>query len=46
MSRSLKSALAIAALVVTFGLTTGATAASAAPVHVNGGASGCCRLAQ
>jgi hypothetical protein len=44
VSRSLKSALAIAAIVVTFGLTAGPAAASADIVHPEGGATGCCRL--
>jgi len=49
VSRSLKSALAIAAVVVTFGLS-GGPAAVAADAVVNpivnptGGATGCCRL--
>ena len=54
MSRSLKSALAVAALVVTLGLSGGPAAAVAGPVHfsdgataslLSGGATGCCRIA-
>ena len=45
MSRSLKSALAIAALVVTLGLTGGPAAVTAGPFVTNGGATGCCRIA-
>ena len=44
MSRSLKSALAIAAVVVTLGLTGGSAAVSADLVQIDGGATGCCRL--
>ena len=45
MSRSLKSALAIAAFVVTLGLTAGPASASASglPIHIDG-SSGCCRI--
>ena len=45
MSRSIKSALAIAAIVVTLGLTTGEAAVAAGTVKPMGGASGCCRVA-
>lgn len=45
MSRSLKSALAIAAIVVTLGLTGGPAAVTAGPLIMNGGATGCCRIA-
>ena len=44
MSRSLKSALAVVAIAVTLGLTGGPAAVSAATVHPNGGATGCCRV--
>jgi hypothetical protein len=43
--RSLKSALTIVAVAVTLGLTGGAAAADALPVHIDGGATGCCRSA-
>jgi hypothetical protein len=45
MSRSLKSALAIAAIVVTLGLAGGPAAVTAGPFVTNGGATGCCRIA-
>ena len=45
MFRSLKSALTIVAVAVTLGLTGGAAAADALPVHIDGGATGCCRSA-
>jgi hypothetical protein len=41
--RSLKSAIALVAVVATLGLTGGPAAASALTVHVDGGATGCCR---
>jgi hypothetical protein len=46
MSRSIKSAIAIAALVVTLGLTGGPAAVTALGFSTNGGATGCCRTAQ
>jgi len=44
VSRSLKSALAIAAVVITLGLSGGPAAVSADGVQLNGGATGCCRM--
>ena len=46
MSRSLKSALAVVAIVVTLGLTGGPAAVTALSVGTNGGATGCCRIAR
>jgi hypothetical protein len=45
MSRSMKSALAIAAVVVMLGAGTGQAVALGGPVQLNGGATGCCRTA-
>jgi len=47
MSRSLKSALAVAAIVVTLGLSgaPAAVATTSASAVMSGGATGCCRIA-
>ena len=45
MSRSIKSALAIAAVVVMLGAGSGTAVALGGPAQLNGGASGCCRIA-
>lgn len=46
MSRSLKSALAVVAIAVTLGLTSGPAAVAASIVRTDGGgATGCCRIA-
>ncbi|WP_155855987.1 hypothetical protein [Cellulomonas sp. URHD0024] len=45
MSRSIKSALAIVAIAAALGLTGGPAAVATGSIQLNGGATGCCRMA-
>jgi len=44
VSRSLKSALAVAAVVLTLGVSGSPAVAADETLQINGGATGCCRL--
>ena len=45
MSRSLKSALAVAAIAITLGLSGAPAAVATSSATMSGGATGCCRIA-